>query len=117
MIGFGFANGNELSMDHIQVIAFYELETGDIRHVHTVTTMRGAKRVSKDQALAEAKKYASRHHKNVEAFAVAFSNEPRHAHTPHRIDPKTMAFVPVTRERIGAGGSSVHLPPTTNKKS
>jgi hypothetical protein len=115
MIGFGFANGNELSIDHVQVVAFYEPETGDIRHVHTVTTIRGAKRVSEDQALAEAKKFASRHHKNVESFAVAFSNDPRHAHSPHRIDPKTTAFVPVTRERIDAGRRSVHLPPTTNK--
>ena len=115
MIGVGFTNGNERSIDHVQVVAFYEPETGHIRHVHTVTTIHGAKRVTEDLALAEAKKIASRHHKNVESFAVAFSNEPRHARSPHRIDPKTKAFVPVIRERIDAGRSREHLPPITNK--
>jgi hypothetical protein len=116
MIGFGFANGNERSIEDVRVVAFYEPETGYIRHIHTVTTLRGAKRVSDDHVLAEAKKCASRRH-NIESFAVAVSNEARHAQTPHKIDPKTKKFVPVTRKKIVAKRSSTHLPRTTKKKS
>jgi hypothetical protein len=89
MIGIGLANRNELPIEHLQVIAFYEPETRHIRHLHTVTTIRGAKRVWKEQALAGAKQHAVRHHNNVASLAVAFSSEPKHAHIPHRIDLKT----------------------------
>jgi hypothetical protein len=101
MIGFGFAKDKVLTIDHIQVVALYEPDTGNIRHVHTVTTIRGAKRVTEDQAIAEAKNSAGHHHKNVESFAVALSNEATHSHSPHRIDLKTKAFVPVTRPTNG----------------
>ncbi len=95
----GSSDNKELSIDHVQVVAFYDGNTGDIRHVHTVTTVGKAKPVSKDQALAEAKEYASRHHKNIESFSIAFSNQAEHAYRPHKIDLKTMAFVPLNRDR------------------
>lgn len=96
------SSNKKLSIDHVQVVAFYDRKTGNIRHVHTVTTVGGAKRVSKEQALAEAKEYAARHHKSVESFGVAFSEEAEHAHRPHKIDLDTKAFVPVDRERMKA---------------
>ena len=96
------SSSKELSIDHVQVVAFYDPKTGDIRHLHTVTTVGGAKRVSKDEALEEAKEYAYRHHNNVESFSVAFSDEAEHAYRPHKIDLKTKAFVPVKRDRTKA---------------
>ena len=98
MVGFGFVKGKELTVEHVQIVAFYEPDSGDIRHVHTVTTIRGAKRITQDEAIAEGKKSAARHHKNVEAFGIALSEDAAHSRTPHRIDPKTRAFVPVPRK-------------------
>jgi hypothetical protein len=97
MYAFGLSKGNAMSIEHVQVVALYEPDTGDIRHVHAVMTLRGAKRVTEGEAIKDAKQFASRRHKNVESFAVALSNESQHAHSPHRIDLKTKIFVPVPR--------------------
>jgi hypothetical protein len=95
MTGFGFAKGKELAVEHVQIVALYEADSGEIRHIHTVTTIRGAQRITQDEAIAEAKKSAARHHKNVEAFSIALSEDAAHSRSPHRIDPKTKGFVPV----------------------
>jgi hypothetical protein len=99
MTGFGFAKGKELAVEHVQVVALYEPDSGNIRHIHTVSTIRGAKRVTPDEAVAEAKKSAARYHKNVGAFSVALSEDAAHSRTPHRIDVRTKAFVPVSRDK------------------
>jgi hypothetical protein len=99
MTGFGFSTEkNPLTVDHVQVVALYDPD-GTIRHVHTVTTMRGANPVTQDQAIAEAKRHASRRHKNSDALAVALSNDVEHGRRPHRIDVKTKSFVPVSKNK------------------
>ena len=100
MTGFGFSAGkNHLSVGHVQVVALYDPDDGTIRHIHTVTTMRGANPVTQDQATAEARRHASRRHKNSDALAVALSDDVEHARRPHRIDPKTKSFVPVSKSK------------------
>jgi len=98
MIGFGFAKGQELSVEHVLIVAFYEPDSGEIRHIHTVTTIRGAKRATQDEAIAEGRQSAARHHKTVDALGIALSEDAAHSRTPHRIDPKTKAFIPVPRK-------------------
>lgn len=99
MTGFGFSAGkNHLTVGHVQVVALYDPE-GTIRHIHTVTTMRGADPVTQDHAIAEAKQLAGRHHKNGDTLAVALSDDAEHARRPHRIDPKTKSFVPVSKSK------------------
>lgn len=92
---FGSAGGEELSVEHVQVVAFYEPDTGAIRQVHLVTTLAGAPRLSQDEALAQAKQHGSRRRPVPEDLDVAFSEDPEHGHRPHRIDPETKAFVPL----------------------
>jgi hypothetical protein len=99
MTGFGFSAGkNHLTVGHVQVVALYDPD-GTIRHIHTVTTMRGADPVTQDHAIAEAKRLAGRRHKNSDALAVALSDDAEHARRPHRIDPKTKSFVPVSKSK------------------
>ena len=99
MTGFGFsAKKNQLTVGHVQVVALYDPD-GTIRHVHTVTTMRGANPVTQDQATAEARRHASRHHGDSDALAVALSNDAEHGRRPHRIDLKTKSFVPVSESK------------------
>ena len=98
MIGAGFSKGKEFSIEHVQVVAFYEQDSGEIRHIHTVTTVKGAKRVTPDEAIAEGKQSAARHHKAIDKFGIALSEDAAHSSTPHRIDPKTKAFVPTPRK-------------------
>ena len=88
MTGFGFSTKkNQLTVENVQVVALYDPD-GTIRHVHTVTTMHGASPVTQDQATAEARRHASRRHKNSDALAVALSNDVEHGRRPHRIDIK-----------------------------
>lgn len=94
MMGFGMAGGNQvLSVEHVQVVALYEPDSGTIRHLHMVTTLTGAARVTQEEAVAEAVKRAGRRHPNARELAVALSNDPNHGYRPHCIDPKTKAFV------------------------
>jgi len=100
MIGFGMTvQGAALKIDRVQVIALYDKATGKIRHVHTVTTLTGAQPMAPEQAIAEAKKMAGRRRKDVESLGVAVSDKAEHGETPHSIDLKTMAFVPVQRAK------------------
>jgi len=95
----GSAGKNHLSVEHVQVVALYDPKDGRIRHIHSVTTLRGAKQVSQDQVISEAKGLASRRHKNVGALAIALSNDAEHISRPHRIDLKTKAFVPISKSK------------------
>ncbi len=97
MMGFGTAGGKQaLSVEHVQVVALYEADSGQIRHVHMVTTLEGAPRVTEEEAIAEAVMRAARRHPNARELAVALSNDPSHGYQPHSIDPATKAFVPMT---------------------
>lgn len=97
MIGFGSSGGaKDFSVTHVQVVALYDPNDGAIKHMHVVSSISGAKPVSQEEAIAEAKKRASHRHANVEHLAVALSNEAEHAHRSYRIDLKTKAFVPLT---------------------
>jgi hypothetical protein len=96
MIGFGFSGQMKaLSVAHVQVVALYDPKNGTIKHLHTVTTMSGAKPLSQEEAIAEAKQRAARRYSNIEDLAVALSNDAEHGHRPHRIDIDTKAFVPM----------------------
>jgi len=69
-------------------VALYDPKDGTIKHMHVVSTMRGAKPAPQEEAIAEAKQRASQRHPR------ALSNDAEHAHRSHRINPKTKAFIP-----------------------
>lgn len=81
--------------EHVQIVAFYERDTGRIRHMHMSTTIGNAARPTKDQVIADAKSHASRRITNLDALEVALSNDVAHARHPHRIDPSSKKFVRV----------------------
>ena len=95
----GFAGKNHLSVDRVQVVALYDPKNGRIRHIHAVTTLRGAKPVTEEQVISDARRYASRRHKNSDRLPVALSNDAEHISRPHRIDLKTKSFVPISRSK------------------
>ena len=100
MIGVGMSAGkNLLSVEHVQIVALYEPESGTIKHLHMVTTIAGATRTPQDEVVAEAKQRARRRNPDVEALAVALSNDIDHSRGMYSIDPKTKAFVPQSREQ------------------
>ena len=97
MIGFGSSGGaKSFSVTHVQVVALYDPKDGRIKHMHVVSSMSGAKPVSQEEAIAQAKERASKRHENVEHLAIALSNDGEHANRSYRIDLKTKAFVPLT---------------------
>jgi hypothetical protein len=100
MMGFGLTAGMKiLSVQHVQVVALYDPESGKIVHLHTVTTLTGGTPPTHEAAIADAKLQATRRDRNVNGLAVALSNEAEHVRLPHRIDPKTKAFVPIPDPR------------------
>ena len=99
MIGVGLAAGMEaISVEHVQVVALYDLESGRIVHLHTVTTLTGGTPPTQEAAVAEAKMRAARRHGDVDRLGVALSNDPEHCRPAHRIDPTTKAFHPLPPE-------------------
>ena len=80
-------------VDHVQVVALYDPDTGRILHLHMITTLSGAERYAEADAIAEARTRAARRHENAETLAVALSNDAQHGLHPHSIDPVTRAFV------------------------
>jgi hypothetical protein len=102
MIGIGLTAGMTIiSAEHIQVVALYDPESGRIVHLHTVTTLTGGTPPTHEAAIAEAKLRATRRNPHVDGLAVALSNDAEHGRLPHRIDPKTKAFVPLPPEPRG----------------
>lgn len=102
MIGIGLTKGmNIISVEHVQVVALYDPESGRIVHLHSVTTLTGGTPPTHEAAVAEAKLRATRRNRNVDGLDVALSNDAEHVRLPHRIDPKTKAFVPLPREPRG----------------
>ncbi len=100
MIGFGMsARKHILSVEHVQVVALYDPNSGRIKHLHMVTTLSGATPVTQEEAIAEATTRACRRNPNLEDLAVALSNNVEHGRRPHRIDPDTKAFVPLLDEK------------------
>ena len=96
MIGLGMSAGkNNPSVEHVQVVALYDPDSGRIKHLHMVTTLSGATPVTQEDAIAEAKRLACRRIPNIESLAVALSNDVEHGRLPHCIDSKTKAFVPL----------------------
>ncbi len=98
MIGFGMSGGKHLpSVEHIQVVALYD-DSGKIVHLHTVTTLSGAVPLTEDEAISEAKVRARQRNANIEHLAIALSNNAEHVRFPHCIDPKTKAFVAISKQ-------------------
>lgn len=79
--------------EHVQIVALYEPRDGQIAHLHMVTTLGDAAPLSPQEVIDDAKRRASRHHRNVEALEVALSNQAEHGQAPYRIDPATKSFV------------------------
>lgn len=102
MTGFGLSAGAKPLAEHVQVVALYEPD-GRIAHLHMVTTLGNAVPLSSEKAIDEARRRASRHHRDVDALAVALSNQAEHGQAPHRIDPVTKAFVALPQARAPRG--------------
>lgn len=103
MTGFGFSAGAKPLAEQVQVVALYEPKDGQIAHLHIVTTLGDAAPLSPQEAIDEAKRRASRHHRNVEALEVALSNQAEHGQAPYRIDPATKSFVALPQGRPAQG--------------
>jgi hypothetical protein len=96
MMGSASADGGTpLAVEHVQVVAFYERDTGTIRHVHMVTTLAGGSPLSEDEAVADARAHYARRRPEGPELAIALSNDPEHGRRPHRIDPATETFVAI----------------------
>jgi hypothetical protein len=85
-------------VDHVQIVALYDPESGHIRHLHMVSSEKGLAPLPQDDVVAQAKASAKRRHKAVDALGIALSHDPAHGLHPHRIDTATKAFVRVIHE-------------------
>ena len=100
MIGLGMSVEKKIpSVEHVQVIALYDPNSGIIKHLHMVTTLSGATPLTIEKAIAEAKTQASRRNPNIDDLSVALSNDVEHGRRPHCIDPNTKTFVPLLNEK------------------
>jgi len=96
MIGFGTSLGkSSLSVEHTQVVAFYDPESGKIKHLHMVTTLAGVKPPTSEEAVEEAKAITRRRKSQVSGLPVALSTNAEHGRNPHSIDLNTKTFVPL----------------------
>ncbi|KAA8884487.1 hypothetical protein F3087_33330 [Nocardia colli] len=94
--------GSAPAVESTLVVALYEPKTGQIRHLHSVTVFRGAQRTDEAEAIEAAKQSAAKYHDDAAHLAVATSDDPRYL-SPHRIDPSTGQFVPLTHPATMAG--------------
>ena len=100
MTGLGMANKKKVSsVEHVQVVVLYDHSSGTIKHLHMVTTLRGATRLTQEEPITVAKTQARRRNSNIDHLAVALSNDVEHGRYPHRIDPNTKMFVPLFAEK------------------
>ena len=106
MIGFGSSADAKPLAEHVQVVALYDPASGDIAHLHMVTTLGDAEPLAPHEAIEEAKRRAGRRLRNVEKLEIALSDKAEHGQAPHRIDPATKSFVAVTQERPGRAPSA-----------
>lgn len=97
MIGSGMSSSaNTFAAQHVHVVALYDAVSGEIKHLHTVTTVGNGTPLTQTEAVAQAKSYAARRRLNVDQLEVALSEDANHGLTPHQIDPATRAFTPMT---------------------
>ncbi|MFE9576409.1 hypothetical protein ACFYO1_08515 [Nocardia sp. NPDC006044] len=94
--------GSAPPVESTLVVALYEPETGKIRHLHSVTVFRGARGTDEAEAIAVARQSAVKYHDDAANLAVATTDDPR-CLSPHRIDPSTGRFVPLTHPATMAG--------------
>jgi hypothetical protein len=100
MIGLGMSAGTNVpSVEHVQIVALYDPNSGRIKHLHMVTTLSGAIPLTEEEAIVEAKTRACRRNPAIDDLAVALSNDIEHGRRPHCIDPNTKAFVPLLNEK------------------
>lgn len=100
MVDLGMSAGKNIpSVEHVQVVALYDPNSGRIKHLHMVTTLSGATPLTQAEAIAEAKTRACRRNPKIEDLAVALSNDIEHGRRPHCIDLKTKSFVPLLNDK------------------
>lgn len=97
-----YVDKNGPAEEHVQVVALYDPETGEIVHLHMITSFGGIAPLTGDEAIAAAKAQARRRNLEVDDLAVALSNEPEHGRSSHTIDPETRRFVPLPEEKRSA---------------
>jgi hypothetical protein len=78
------------------VVALYDAGSGHIVHLHTVHLHADATEADDDIVVTEARGYAAMLGHDVDNTRAAISTDPRHGSVPHRIDPETGRFVPLT---------------------
>jgi hypothetical protein len=87
--------GDAPKLDAVKVVALYEPKSGKIVHLHTIATFKGARAASEEEAIKRATAHASHIGHAVDKLKVKVSSNLEHATRPHRIDPKTLEFLPV----------------------
>lgn len=96
MSSLGFTSvGTAPKVVDCHVVALYEPDTGNIRHLHSVTVFEGARPVSEQEALRRALENASKAGHKTEHLKVATSKNYEHGAHPHRIDVDTGSFIPL----------------------
>lgn len=89
------AAGNAPKIVSTRIVALYHPDTGRIHHVHTVHVHAGGRAVPESEAIEEAHTHAKRLGHDTRHLKVKISDNARHGHHPHRIDPSTGEFVPM----------------------
>lgn len=90
-----FVAGKSAKVISTQVVALYDPQSGQIRHVHAVHVHQGGRNVPDSEAIEEAHDHARRLGHDTRRLKVKVSNRSEHAHLPHRIDTLTDEFVPI----------------------
>jgi len=112
MSGLGISAGKStLLVEHVQVVALYDPNSGRIKHLHMVTTLSGATPLTQEEVIAEAKTRACRRNPTIDDLAVALSNDVEHGRRPHCIDPNTKAFVPLPNDKWAGSSAPEEVPP------
>ena len=84
----------DLEVESERVYVVYERKTGEIAHVHSVLTHRGATQITDKEAEARALAMASRFGHHAERLRVLRA-EKFDGGVPHRVNLKTLELLPI----------------------
>jgi hypothetical protein len=88
--------GRKHEIADVKIVALYEVQTGNIVHLHTVVAFKGGRVLSEKEVIDEAQRQASHRGHATGRLATKVSSNLEHAARPHRIDPASGQFVPLS---------------------
>jgi hypothetical protein len=82
-------------IENVMIVALYERDSGDIKHVHAVVNFEGGRSVTEEEAGDACRRQAARLGHPIDELLTVMSTKLEHASRPHKIDTATGAFVPM----------------------